>query len=115
MNEYTPKNAINALYSTKNKLDYIVIGLPCKFTTGAIIPKSYYDFFNCDYFTAKCRGGEMVELELVKDYENDKEMLENDCKVMFGIPMEEYIEIWRRRCTQHTGKEGWVKVRMIRK
>ena len=95
------------------KNENLTLGIPCKYSPIAIIPKNLYRFFEGDLI-AKCRGNELARLELIKDYEGDLESLDKDCKEIFNMSLEGYEIIWRRRCLHETVNSGWVKVKMNR-
>lgn len=96
-----------------------ILGIPCKYSEIAIIPKYIYEFFDWGE-TAKCRGGELVTLELMKDYSNEgsdgnasTEQIEADLSAMYGIDIVEYTQIWKQRLDALNSREiEWVKVAM---
>lgn len=91
----------------------IILGIPCKFSEVSIIPKYIYEFFN-EGETVKCRGGELVVLELVEEYTSTSE-IEADLSAMYGIGIVEYTQIWKQRLDALNSREiEWVKVKMIK-
>lgn len=91
----------------------IILGIPCKYSDVAIIPKHIYEFFN-EGETAKCRGEELVTMELMREYATT-EQIQADLREIFGIGIEEYTSIWEKRADALKLREnGWVKVRMNR-
>lgn len=91
--------------------DTFILGIPCKFSEVAIIPKHIYEFFN-EGEIAKCRGGELVTLKLVQEYTSTEGMVA-DLSAMYGIGIEEYTSIWEKRVDALKMREkGWVKVKM---
>lgn len=93
-------------------LQVIEIGIPCKFTKEAIIPKYIWDFVE-DEVICICRGGERCRLELASEYKPYSEELEVECKRMFGVSYEVYLDIWQKR-VNHEIEGKWVKVKMHR-
>lgn len=91
-------------------LDDFYIGIPCKYSNEAIIPKFIWDYVE-DEIICNCRGGEKVRLELVSEYEPKSMELENECRNMFGIDFKNYLAIWEKR-VNHEIKGKWVKVKM---
>lgn len=93
-------------------LQVIEIGIPCKFTNEAIIPKYIWDFVE-DEIQCKCRDGERCKLELVSEYTPYTDAIDSQCMMMFKIDFNTYLDIWEKRV--HHGIEGnWVKVKMHR-
>lgn len=89
----------------------LILGIPCKFSEVAIIPKHIYEFFN-EGETAKCRGGELVILELMEEYAST-EAINADLSAMYGMGIEEYTWRWKQRVDALKLREnGWVKVAM---
>lgn len=87
------------------------IGIPCKFSEVAIIPKHVWATVE-DEIICKCRGGELVLLELAKEY-TSKEAVSADLSELFGIGIVEYTSLWEKRVDgENLRKNGWVKVRM---
>lgn len=93
-------------------LQVIEIGIPCKFTPEAIIPKYMWDFVENEVICV-CRGGERCKLELVSEHEPYSGGIENECKIMFGIDFKNYLAIWEKRLN-HEIEGRWVKVKMHR-
>lgn len=96
-----------------NEIDWSTfhIGIPCKFSEIAIIPKHIYDVVENEII-CKCRGGELVLLELVEEYTSN-EAINAALSELFGIGIDEYISIWEKRVdAENLRKNGWVKVRM---
>lgn len=88
------------------------IGIPCKYTEVAVIPKHIWEYFSDGEWTAICRGGEMVKLELLKEYDSD-DAINADLSAMFGIGIVEYTSLWKKRVDAlELRKNGWVKVKM---
>lgn len=88
-----------------------ILGIPCKYSEIAIIPKRLYEFFD-EGETAKCRGGELVTLELIKEYTSTGQ-IEADLGAMFNIGIVEYTSIWKQRLDAlNSRKLEWVKVAM---
>lgn len=97
----------------KETCETLILGIPCKFSEIAIIPKHIYEFFN-EGETARCRGGELVTLELLHEY-TSTEAIVADLGVMYGIGIGEYTSIWEKRADALKMREnGWVKVKMNR-
>lgn len=96
-----------------------ILGIPCKYSETTIIPKHIYEFFDWGE-TAKCRGGELVTLELIKDYSNEESdnntynnAINADLSAMYGIDIVEYTQIWKQRLDAlNSRKVEWVKVKM---
>lgn len=91
-------------------LQVIEIGIPCKFTSEAIIPKYMWDFVE-DEVICVCRGGERCKLELVSEYTPLTDGLDSQCKMMFNIDFKTYLGIWEKRL-HHEIEGNWVKVKM---
>lgn len=87
------------------------IGIPCKFTEVAIIPKHIWAVVENEII-CKCRGGELVLLELLEEYAST-EAINADLSTMYSMGIEEYTWIWEKRVdTENLRKNGWVKVKM---
>lgn len=87
------------------------IGIPCKFSEVAIIPKHIWAVVENEII-CKCRGGELVLLELAEEYAS-AEQIEADLSAMYGMGIEEYTWRWEKRVdADNLRKNGWVKVRM---
>lgn len=87
------------------------IGIPCKFSEIAIIPKHIWDIVESEII-CKCRGGELVLLELMEEY-SDNNAINADLSAMYGMGIEEYTWRWEMRVdAENLRKNGWVKVRM---
>lgn len=103
-----------ALNKTKiNEIDWSTfhIGIPCKFSEVAIIPKHIWATVENETI-CKCRGGELVLLELIVEYASVSE-IEADLSAMYGMGTEEYTWIWEKRVdAENLRKYGWVKVKM---
>lgn len=91
-------------------LQVIEIGIPCKFTQEAILPKFLWDYVE-DEIICVCRGGERCKLELIQEYTPYSEGLESQCMMMFEIDFKTYLGIWEKRL-HHEIEGNWVKVRM---
>lgn len=90
----------------------IILGIPCKYSDIAIIPKHIFEFFEGGVIIAKCRGEELVTLELIEEY-TSTESVNADLRAIFGIGIEEYTLHWEKRVdAENLRKNGWVKVRM---
>lgn len=77
-----------------------------------IIPKHIFEYFEGGEIIAKCRGNELVIVELIEEYAST-EAINADLTAMYGISIEEYTRIWRKRVDALKLREnGWVKVRM---
>lgn len=88
-----------------------ILGIPCKYSEITIIPKHIYEFFDWGE-TAKCRGGELVTLELVEEYAST-EQINADLSAMYGMGIEEYTSRWKQRLDALNSREiEWVKVKM---
>lgn len=95
------------------------IGIPCKYSEVAIIPKHIWSVVENEII-CKCRGGELVLLELIEEYPNEgsdintpNNAINADLSAMFGINIEEYTLHWEKRVDAlNLRKFGWVKVRM---
>lgn len=87
------------------------IGIPCKFSEVAIIPKHIWEVVENEII-CKCRGGELVLLELVEEYAST-EAINADLSAMYGMDIEEYTWRWEKRVdAENLRKFGWVKVKM---
>lgn len=96
---------------SENITEKFILGIPCKYSEVAIIPKHIYEYF-CGGEKAKCRGGELVVLELLQEYA-DNNAINADLRQMFGVGVEEYTSIWKKRVDALKLREnGWVKVGM---
>lgn len=91
-------------------LQVIEIGIPCKFTQEAIIPKFIWDYVE-DEIICVCRGGERCKLELIQEYTPYTDGIESQCMMMFEIDFKTYLGIWEKRL-HHEIEGNWVKVRM---
>ena len=91
-------------------LQVIEIGIPCKYTNEAIIPKYMYDFVE-EEIICVCRDGERCKLELIQEYAPYTEGLESQCMMMFNIDFKTYHAIWKKRVS-HEIEGNWVKVKM---
>ena len=93
------------------------IGIPCKFSEVAIIPKHIWALVENEII-CKCRDGELVLLELMEEYSNegsDINAINADLSAMYGIDIEEYTWRWEKRVdAENLRKFGWVKVKMNR-
>ena len=88
-----------------------ILGIPCKCAEVIVIPKHIYKFFDEGEIT-KCRGGELVTLELLQEY-TSMEAVSADLSAMYGISIEEYTSLWEKRVDAlKLRKNGWVKVKM---
>lgn len=93
-------------------LQVMEIGIPCKFTNEALIPKYIWDFVEDDVICV-CRGGERCKLELMGEYTPYTDSIDSQCMMMFEIDFKTYLDIWEKRvCHEIEGK--WVKVKMHR-
>ena len=91
--------------------DRFTIGIPCKYSKVAIIPKHIWALVESEII-CKCRGGELVLLELVEEY-TSTERINADLSTMYGIGIVEYTSLWEKRVDAgNLRKYGWVKVRM---
>lgn len=88
--------------------DKFAIGIPCKYSETAIIPKFIWDYVE-DEVISICRGGEKVLLEIESTLDDDQ--FDNECKTMFNISGNEYARIWGKRLL-HEVEGGWCKVKM---
>lgn len=87
------------------------IGIPCKFSEVSIIPKHIWDIVEGDII-CKCRGEELVLLELIEEYAS-MEAISADLSAMYGMGIEEYTWRWEKRVdAENLRKNGWVKVKM---
>lgn len=87
------------------------IGIPCKFSEVTIIPKHIWAVVENEII-CKCRGGELVLLELVEEYAST-EAINADLSAMYGMDIEEYTWRWKKRVdAENLRKFGWVKVKM---
>lgn len=93
-------------------LQVIEIGIPCKFTPDAIIPKYIWEFVE-DEIICVCRGGERCRLELVSEHEPFSKELDEECRGVFSIGFNVYLDIWQKR-VHHKIDGNWVKVKMHR-
>lgn len=96
-----------------NEIDWSTyhIGIPCKFSENAIIPKHIWQVVENEII-CKCRGGELVLLELIKEYASTED-ISADLSELFHIDIEEYTSIWEKRVDAlKLRKNGWVKVKM---
>lgn len=101
----------NANEHKSNSNERFILGIPCKFSDVAIIPKHIYEFFDWGE-TAKCRGGELVTLELLQEYASN-DAVNADLSAMYGVSIVEYTSIWGKRVDALKLREnGWVKVKM---
>ena len=95
------------------------IGIPCKYSKVAIIPKHIWDVVENEII-CKCRGGELVLLELLQEYSNEdsdantpNNAINADLSAMYGMGIEEYTWRWEKRVdAENLRKHGWVKVGM---
>lgn len=88
-----------------------ILGIPCKYSEIAIIPKRIYGFFDWGE-TARCRDGELVTLDLIEEY-TSIDSINADLSELFGIGVVEYTRIWKSRLDALNSREiEWVKVRM---
>lgn len=115
MNENAPnKTQTEAPNKTQiNEIDWSTyhIGIPCKFSEVAIIPKHIWATVENEII-CKCRGGELVLLELLQEYAST-EAINADLSAMFGIDIVEYTSHWEKRVdAANLRKNGWVKVAM---
>lgn len=107
MNDTAPNNT----YIEEIDWSKFHIGIPCKYSEEAIIPKHIWDVVENEII-CKCRGGEKVLLELVKEYASTSE-IEADLSALYSISVGEYNSIWEKRVdANNLRKYGWVKVRM---
>lgn len=91
-------------------LKVIEIGIPCKFTPLAIIPKFIWDYVE-DEVVCVCRGGDKVMLEKIEEYNDNLAALDMACMDLFHINFKTYDELWGKRVLgKLDGK--WVKVKM---
>lgn len=87
------------------------IGIPCKYSEVSVIPKHIYDTVENEII-CKCRGGELVLLELVQEY-TSTESISADLSDLFGVGIGEYTSIWKKRVDALKLRENrWVKVKM---
>lgn len=93
-------------------MQVIEIGIPCKLTPEAIIPKFIWDFVE-DEIICVCRGGERCKLELVSEYTPYTDGLDSQCMIMFNIDFKTYLDIWEKRL-HHKVEGNWVNVKMHR-
>lgn len=91
-------------------MQVIEIGIPCKYTHDAIIPKFIWDYVE-DEIICICRGGERCKLELISEHEPYSEGLDVECRGMFNIGFEVYLDIWQKR-VNHDIEGRWCKVKM---
>lgn len=106
------KGNIKDAMESSGFLQVIEIGIPCKFTQEAIIPRYMWDFVE-DEVICVCREGERCKLELVSEHEAYSEGLEAECKGMFNVCFDVYLDIWQKR-VNHDIDGRWVKVKMHR-
>lgn len=96
-----------------NEIDWSTfhIGIPCKFSEVAIIPKHIWAVVENEII-CKCRGEELVLLELIEEYAST-EAISADLSAMYGMGIEEYTWRWEQRVdAENLRKFGWVKVKM---
>lgn len=86
------------------------IGIPCKYAKEVIIPKSIWDYVENEV-KCKCRGGEIVKLELIQEYIPYTDGIDSQCIMMFKIDFKTYLDIWEKRL-HHKIEGNWVKVKM---
>lgn len=87
------------------------IGIPCKFSEVAIIPKHIWATVEGDII-CKCREGELVLLELEKEYADNNDV-NADLSAMYNIDIVTYTSLWGKRVdADNLRKYGWVKVKM---
>lgn len=102
-----------ASWFKNSKIDWskFYIGIPCKYSEVAIIPKHIYSVVESELI-CKCRGGEMVLLELIQEY-TDNNAIDADLGAMYGIDIGRYTQIWEKRVDAlNLRQHGWVKVKM---
>lgn len=89
-----------------------ILGIPCKYSKTTIIPKHIYEYFEGGEIIAKCRGNELVVVELMTEYAST-EQIEADLSAMYGMGIEEYTSRWKQRLDALNSREiEWVKVKM---
>ena len=92
----------------------IILGIPCKYSEIMIIPKHIFQYFEGGQIIAKCRGNELVTLDLIEEY-TSTEQIEVDLRDLYRIGIVEYTSIWNKRVDALKLREnGWVKVKMHR-
>lgn len=91
-------------------MQVIEIGIPCKFTHEAIIPKFIWDYVE-DEIICVCRGGERCKLDLIQEYIPYTDAIDSQCMMMFEIDFKTYLDIWEKR-VGHKIEGDWVKVKM---
>lgn len=90
----------------------LILGIPCKFSEIAIIPKHIYEYFEGGEIIAKCRGGELVEIEEIEEYAS-LEAIQADLSAMYSMDIEEYTWRWKKRLDALNSREiEWVKIKM---
>lgn len=105
------ENAPNKTQINETDWSTFHIGIPCKFSEVSIIPKHIYDIVESEII-CKCRGGELVLLELIEEY-TSTEAINADLSAMYGMGIEEYTWRWKKRVdAENLRKYGWVKVKM---
>lgn len=89
---------------------FSTIGIPCKYSETAIIPKYIWDYVE-DEIICKCRGGERCKLELIDEYVPYTDGIDSQCMMMFNIDFNTYLKIWEKR-VNHDIEGNWVMVKM---